>query len=652
MYIYHNSWNNEYRNPFGAAEVSSVCRLAIDVEYTANLSVFLRTWKNGFGESVIEMNSDGFVNDNNLRYSIKIQLPDDGCLIWYSFIIKTPESELFYGNNVDKTGGEGAIYESDPNEFQITVYRKSSVPDWFKKGICYQIFPDRFARDDCWQKRCSTAIADRISRLINASIESQTQFIETDWNKPAYYIKDNDGNVTDWPFYGGSLKGIESKLDYLRSLGVTAIYLNPIFEAVSNHRYDTADYMKIDPILGNEQDFIDLCRAADERGISIILDGVFSHTGADSIYFDKFGNYGGNGAFNNPESKYRYWYTFSDEEKCGYKSWWGVKDLPEVKEDNAFYRQMIVGEEGVLKKWLKAGARGWRLDVADELPDNFIEYIRSSIKEESPDNILIGEVWEDASNKISYDQQRKFLYGKELDSTMNYPLRQIILDYINYTISSGQAARRIMSLKENYPVENFYAALNIIGSHDRERILTMMAGEEDYQSACRKLKIVSTLQYTLPGVPCIYYGDEIGMMGHSDPDNRNAFQWDNVNHDISYHFRMLGLIYDEHPVLKDGDFELLSGNYDGINDDVLAFIRHSEDEKIIILVNRSYNSSFVDLTSLQLPNDNYALELLDSKTLNLNETIELERLSAKIILVLDFPVLLKEIGNGRLIESH
>lgn len=633
MYIYHNSWKNEYREPFGAAEVGSVCHISLDVEYVSSLEVYLRTWKDGFGESVINMNSDGFISDNNLRYSVNLQLPDHGCLIWYYFIIKTSDNTYYYGNNTDKTGGEGMIYDEEPSPYQITVYEKSIAPQWFKDGICYQIFPDRFARDDAWKSRCSDAITARIARLNNGEQGSQTQFIESDWNKSAYYIKDDEGNVTDWPFYGGSLKGIESKLDYLRSLGVSVIYLNPIFEAVSNHRYDTADYMKIDPILGSEQDFIDLCKSAEERGISIVLDGVFSHTGADSKYFDKFGNYGGNGAYNNPDSKYRYWYTFTDEEACGYKAWWGVKDLPEVREDNAFYRQMIVGEDGVLKKWLKAGARGWRLDVADELPDNFIEYIRSSIKEESQDNVLIGEVWEDASNKISYDKQRKFLYGRELDSTMNYPLRQIIFDYINYTISSAQAANRIMSLMENYPSENFFAALNIVGSHDRERILTMMAGEEDYQSACRKLKIASALQYTLPGVPCIYYGDEIGMMGHNDPDNRNPYTWDNRNLDIAYHYRMLGLIYDEHKVLKDGHFELLSGNCSGINDDVLAFARYNADENIIVLVNRSYNSTRVDLRSLGFDSDIYALELLQSKEMKLDEEFDLERLSVKIILI-------------------
>lgn len=635
MNIIHNSWLEEYRQPFGAASVSSVCSISIDIIGSDNADVVLRLWKDDIGESLVEMKKDStYVGDAD-RYSVSMQLPADPCLVWYYFIIKNNDEILYYGNNEAHTGGVGKVYEQEPPAFQITVYKPSVTPSWFKDGICYQIFPDRFNRDHEWNLRTIKSIMARENRILanNNNSEYQRQFIEEDWSKPAYYIKDEEGNVTEWPIYGGSLKGIEEKLDYLKSYGVTSIYLNPIFEAVSNHRYDTADYFKIDAALGTEEDFKDLCKAAEERGISIILDGVFSHTGADSIYFDKYGNYGGEGAYSKTDSKYRYWYTFDENEECGYKAWWGVKDLPEVKEDNLLYRHMITGDDGVIKKWIQAGAKGWRLDVADELPDKFIKLIRSSLKELGDDKLLLGEVWEDASNKISYDQKREFLFGDELDSTMNYPLRTILLDYINYTISSATAADRLMSLKENYPRENYYGALNVIGTHDRRRILNEMAASEVYDSAYRKSKIMSVLQYALPGVPCIYYGDEIAMMGETDPENRNPMDWVNKNLDMSYHYRMLGLIYDEHPVLKNGEMDMLSNKYDCIPDDVLAFIRYDEREQILVLINRSYGATNVDLSSFAIPERSYALELLTSTEMNLSGNLELEALSAKIILI-------------------
>lgn len=633
MKIYHNSWLEEYRNPFGAAVIGSVCKLSVDVYDAPEASVNLIAWRDGYDETLLEMNLDESFVGKCDRYYINLQMPDEPGLIWYGFVVNCGDEVAYYGNNSDRVGGEGEQSDRKPCFYQITVYKPNKAPDWFKNGVCYQIFPDRFNRDNDWEVRTQLAILNRNKR-IEGHEGSQGQFIERDWDRCAYYVKDNEGNVTDWPFYGGSLRGIKNKLDYLKSYGVTSIYLNPIFEAVSNHRYDTADYMKTDPILGSEEDFRILCKAAEERGISIILDGVFSHTGADSVYFDRYGNYGGAGAYSNENSKYRYWYSFDEEETNGYKSWWGVRDLPEVIEDNLLYRNMIVGENGVIKKWIKAGARGWRLDVADELPDSFIQYIRKSLKEEGEDKLLLGEVWEDASNKVSYNARRQFLLGDELDSTMNYPLRQILLDYVNYTISAGQAADRIFSLKENYPRENFYAALNVIGTHDRERILTAMAGSEDYDSACLKVKIMAALQYTLPGVPCIYYGDEAGMMGGSDPENRNAFPWGKENKDIAYTYRMLGLIYDEHPALKDGEIQLLSGQFDEIPDDVLAFIRYDENEQILILINRSYENANINFSSFVFT-EKYALELLESKEMDLSNKIELERLSAKIILIQD-----------------
>ena len=627
MMIRHDSRDIRYRKPFGAVPAGADIRIAIDVsEEQPETRVRLMVWE---GEALspryYDMKADEVSEEGGdvgtVRYNTVITAPDKGALLWYSFEIKTGDGVVYYGSRKQTTGGVGGSYDASPECYQITVYKPSTVPEWYKNGIVYQIFPDRFCRDDGWKERTEAAnerVNSRRSDIVRTAVD--------DWYRPAYYGRDEKGDVTEWPFYGGSFKGIESKLDHLRSLGVTCIYLNPIFEAVSNHRYDTADYMHTDPVLGTDDDFKSLCDSARKRGIRIMLDGVFSHTGCDSIYFEQN----------------RDWYKWDDSEPNGYKSWWGVKDLPEVDEENESYREFITGEDGVISHWLKAGASAWRLDVADELPDSFIEAVRERVKSTDPGNVLIGEVWEDASNKISYGEPRRYLLGDELDGTMNYPLREILLDYINYTISSDEAGMRLESLRENYPAENFYGALNIIGSHDRERILTMMADEEDHESAVSKVKLLSALSYALPGVPCIYYGDEAGLTGKSDPENRSCYPWGRENKDLLYHYRMMGLIYDQHPALAGGGYKMLSIRETGWdNDDVFAFVRIGRDkagtdETILVLANRSYGDTYVDLSQYRDLDGAYALDLLGSEEMPLNEEgslgrVLMKKLSVKII---------------------
>ncbi|MBR2540333.1 MAG: 4-alpha-glucanotransferase [Mogibacterium sp.] len=641
MTIYHDSRDPSCRSPFGAVRTGTQITLTLHTEGLdpQNVRLVLRTGDNSMPRFI---NMTESRNDGRLSYSAVITAPAEGTLLWYYFALEVGDEDLrdtiYYGNNEDGLGGIGQIYHAEPAPYQITVYRESLTPSWYKDAIVYQIFPDRFARDEDWEERCKASVKE-----INSRPGGERRLIQEDWNRKAYYIRDDAGRVTGWPIYGGSLKGIEGKLDYLRSLGVTAIYLNPIFESTSNHHYDTADYMKIDPSLGTEEDFVSLTKTAREYGIRIFLDGVFSHTGADSKYFDRYGNYEpGTGAYANKDSEYRSWYKFDDNEPCGYKSWWGVDDLPEVNEEDPGFRELITGKDGVVSHWMKLGASGWRLDVADELPDSFIRDVTARVRATDPEGLVIGEVWEDASNKISYGERRRYFMGDELDGTMNYPLRQALMDYVNYTISGEYAGEILLSMKENYPSENFYGALNLIGSHDRERIITAMAAEEDYPSAVRKVVMLSTLQYSLPGVPCIYYGDEVGLTGDRDPENRNGYPWGHENLNLGYHYRMLGLIYNEHPVLKDGDFTMLSGKY-GLSDDIFAFTRsggtdNPDNETILVLANRSYGRTSVDLTHAGEIGGGYALELLSSKNLKITDkgfdkVLTMEPLSCMVICI-------------------
>ncbi|MBQ7861565.1 MAG: glycoside hydrolase family 13 protein, partial [Clostridia bacterium] len=380
-------------------------------------------------------------------------------------------------------------------------------------------------------------------------------------------------------------------------LGVTCIYLNPIFESQSNHRYDTSDYSEIDPLLGTEKDFERLCKKAGEYGISIILDGVFSHTGDDSIYFNKYGRYKNLGAFQSKESEYYDWYKFI-EYPNEYHSWWGISILPEIKEESPSFIKFIAGEKGIAQKWLKAGARGWRLDVADELPDVFLDEFRKAVKAENPEALVLGEVWEDASNKFSYGERRRYFGGKQLDSVMNYPFAEAIISFLRSGKVEG-FSDKILAILENYPKCCIDVLMNHIGTHDTMRVITALAGEsceyrdrqwqsehflseKQYQFGVKLLKLASVIQFTLPGVPCIYYGDEAGMEGYKDPFNRKFYPWGNENRELLAHYKNLGRLRKNCQCLKDGEYRTVSEMLG-----CLAYIRKSNMDEIMVIVNRN-----------------------------------------------------------------
>lgn len=617
---YHNSQQCACRNPAGAVSVGQEITFLLTAEGApSDLSCSLHLWHPVTGSREMHMEALA-LSDGAQQFSVSAVASDTPDLCWYYFILWDGERRLYYGNNRQQLGGEGELYSEEPPAFQITVYRPEPVPAWYKDAIVYQIFPDRFARDESWLERQRSA--ER-----KPEWKGPRRVIQQDWNDTPYYTRNAKGEVTRWSFFGGSLAGIRSKLFYLKSMGVGAVYLNPVFEAQSNHRYDTADYRKIDPALGTEGEFRRLADDAQRLGIRLILDGVFNHTGADSIYFNKQGNYPVMGACQGEASPYYRWYKFTVFPDA-YESWWGVADLPDVDENDPSYRDFIYGRpDSVVRKWMKAGASGWRLDVADELPDDFIAGIRKAVKETDPDGLLLGEVWEDASNKVSYGVQRRYFLGDELDSTMNYPVRGLLLDYMLGRCPAEGAVRRLNSLAENYPPENFYGALNLIGSHDRMRVLTMLGDapeglseieKETYKLPADKLslaksrlKILSLLQYTLPGVPCLYYGDEAGVQGFSDPYNRGTYPWGGEDQELLAHYRMLSVLYRQYSVLRDGAY-----HFSWQGEHVLICERYGEnmEETVISVVNRDIFGS-ADAV-IRLPGQTeYVLDLLTSEEL-------------------------------------
>lgn len=567
FYIVHDSHNLYFRSPFGAVCTGSTVSIMLEAEGCRECFLELINF-DGSRETI---SMEKHLKDNTkdiYLYKCEINVGDKLGIINYYFVIKKEWQTIYYGNNYEGLGGIGNIYYNNPKPYQITVHKEMIVPSWYKEGVMYQIFVDRFYNGN----KCGVI-----------SNPKKNSFIYGAWDDEPMYIRDKDGQIIRWDFYGGNLKGVIKKLGYLKSLGISIIYLNPIFESVSSHKYDTGDYKKIDPMYGDESIYKELCEKAEKLGIRVILDGVFSHTGWDSIYFNKFGHYDSIGAYQSKDSPYYDWYRFWNYPN-EYECWWGFKNQPNVEELNHSYMDYIIwNKDSVIAKWLKLGASGWRLDVADELPDEFIEAIRKRMKEIKEDSVLIGEVWEDASNKESYGKRRRYLFGNELDSVMGYPFRDNCISFLLGYLDSRSVIRRFMSLYENYPRENFYSSMNLLGSHDTERILTVLSGNGVGEVKARQLLILAvTFLMTFPGVPVIYYGDEIGLKGRKDPENRKTYPWGKEDKEILSLYKKLIYFRNNYDVFKRGDFKFFE-----THGDVLCFKRELDDSKVIVLINRN-----------------------------------------------------------------
>uniref|UniRef100_UPI00402712BD glycoside hydrolase family 13 protein n=1 Tax=Eubacterium sp. TaxID=142586 RepID=UPI00402712BD len=575
-----DSRKTEYKSAVRAIAVNEKVKLRIIVPRSMGCSgARLAVYKDGEETVFYGMFWAGMCTDNHEYWELHFYATTPG-LYFYHFELDTP-----WGLNYLKNVGSGlGDFNANGTEFQQTVYESEfKTPDFLKGGIIYQIFPDRFYNSGAPK----TGVPE--SRVMRK------------WGDEPFWNESQMNGIWNNDYFGGDLKGIEQKLPYLKSLGVTCIYLNPIFAANSNHRYDTADYERIDPLLGTEDDFKSLCRAADKENIKIILDGVFSHTGCDSKYFNMYSHYNSVGAYNSTESPYYSWYKFTDYPN-GYKSWWGIKLLPEVQEENESYRNYICGENGILRRWLRAGAGGWRLDVADELPDIFLDELRKAVKAEKEDAVIIGEVWEDATTKFAYGERRRYLLGEQLDSVMNYPFAAAILDFVKG--GSAQAFEDgVMSIVENYPPQVLNVLMNHIGTHDTERALTRLAGpdaagkdrnwqhennklsESDYLRGVSMLKTASLLQFTLPGVPSIYYGDEIGMQGMKDPFNRACFTWNDMNEELYKWYKRLGEIRRGCKAFVNGEIKIIHAHAGAV-----AYLRTCSENSVLTAVNISPNA--------------------------------------------------------------
>lgn len=437
-------------------------------------------------------------------------------------------------------------------------------------------------------------------------------------------------------------------------MGINVIYFNPIFKSSSNHRYDTGDYTQVDTMLGSDKDLSELISNGKKLGIDIILDGVFNHTGSDSKYFNKYGNYEEVGAYQSKDSKYFTWYKF-EEFPDSYESWWGIDTLPNVNEYNMDFKNYIFGaEDSVFEKWMKLGIKGWRLDVVDELPDDFLEGLYAKVKEIDKEAVVIGEVWEDASNKRSYGNMRKYVQGRQLDSIMNYPLRKLIIDFLAYgyfeeganhrSIDAYELSQKLLNLYNNYPKPIFYSLMNFLSTHDTNRIMTIFSESpidqtlskkdqsnyipsvDQFELAIKRMKIAWAFIITMPGVPCIYYGDEIGMFGYRDPFNRGTYPWGNVNKELLDFFTKMNKFRKEIIPLSMGDFDVIYAK-----NDVIGIQRKYKNEVIVFLMNRNKTNA----SSVIIESRHKFIDIESEEVISLNNkneiNIDITALSYKIL---------------------
>jgi len=576
MRILYDSKQPQFKTPFGTLTPGENCILNIHIPTTVQTKAV---------ECIIQQENGTIAQTVSMEYAKKhgayeifrgsFSIENCGLYFYYFRIItRTGSFRLFkYGDDTNMEAGALWQVSCVPSDFE--------TPDWAKGAVIYQLFPDRFRKAG----RCD----------LTGKLEPYT--VHSDWNEEVSWQPTPEGLVLNNDFYGGNFKGITEKMDYIASLGVNILYLNPISKSFSSHRYDTGDYKTPDPMLGTESEFTALCDAAHQRGIRVILDGVYSHTGSNSLYFNKDRTFPGAGAYTSQDSPYYNWYNFQSWPNH-YTSWWNFDTLPTVNKMHPdFVKYIITDADSVVAHWLKAGCDGFRLDVADELPSEFLTLLKRRIREVKPDALLIGEVWEDASNKIAYGRRCRYFADAQLDSAMNYPLRTAILNFLRDRDGGQELRNTVMSIVENYPPQVLLCNMNLLGTHDTPRILTALVDEFQGSRAEQskrflspaqrslaedRLLMASFLQYMLPGAPSLYYGDEAGMEGHKDPFNRRTYPWGRENPELLAHFRRLGQLRNAQPALRLGDIQFFQAG-----DSRLGFSRSHDGKTFRIYVNKS-----------------------------------------------------------------
>jgi glycosidase len=626
----HDSRSDMYRTPFGAvpAETRVIVRLRAAAGDLTEATI--RVW-----DQVDELQAllpmelvatDPTHGEHGYDYwQITLHTTAKPTILWYRFIVRDGTATAYLeddspddGGAVAEAsdGGAGRVYETSIDaSWQIDVYDPEfTTPDWARGAVAYQIFPDRFFDGDPANNPSPTAEQgiDGANLYRYGDVYGNPVLVKHWDERPEGYCRAYQGvTCTEGPlgrdFFGGDLAGVTAKLDDLKDLGVTVIYLNPIFAAPSNHRYDTSSYAFVDPDLGTQADFDTLVSEADARGMRVLLDGVFNHVSSDSPWFDRNRRFAEDGACETPDSVYRAWFTFrapnpNEPSPCAptepggddtyYVGWFGFDTIPEVLEQAPVY-DLFTATDGVVGRWIAAGTAGWRLDVMDNLSHKFMRLIREATKVADPDALVLGEKWDDASI---------YLLGDQADSTMNYRFRRAVIGLINGDtadldgaiagLTPTQFRERMLGVMEDYPEPAWETLLNLVDSHDTTRILwTLAPGRDDpaekespeaLAEAKAKVRLVAAIQLTWPGMASIYYGTEAGLTGHDDPDDRRPYPWDAIDTELRDWYRTLGTLRADHEALRTGDLQFLAADDEA---GTLAYLRATPEEAAITILN-------------------------------------------------------------------
>ena len=655
-HIYYDSKDAVYKSVYGALATGekAVFSLATGTDAEEVLLIF-----KGREKKNLAMAKSGATADGVQMWSAEVSFDTIGEYTYY-FAVSNGSSISIYADD-DGYYGTGTVTDlTSIKPYDLVVYKSGyKTPDWMKNAVIYQIFPDRFFDGDESNNKDQVSARGEVDYeyitdwyTLPENPEQEDLLTEEEYKATGAHYGDRNWSNE---IYGGDLKGITERIDYLKALGVNVIYLNPVFASISSHRYDTSDYMMIDPILGDLGDFTELAKVAEENNMHIILDGVFNHVSDDSIYFDRYYKYLEKGT--DIIGAYPYWafvYDYMTEKSAGleaaeaaakeyftkeygikdysytewfdvfttylsdgtepvkdniglragkpvygYDGWWGYDSMPIIKATNGseyqtgnWAEEIIYNEEGtsVTQYWLSEGSDGWRLDVANEVSDETWQRFRDSVKALDSEAVIIGEIWDDAT---------EYLLGDMYDSVMNYVFRNAVTSFAKGG-SAKDALNTLEKIRERYPKEAFYAMMNLVSSHDTTRLLSYLDGIDDDRNqkdidsafptyaktsdlAKKRQYLVALLQFTYAGAPTIYYGDEIGMVGADDPDDRRAFEWGKGNEALVTWYATLANIRANYSALRTGSLEV----FDAGNDNVMAFVRKDDSDELVVLANNS-----------------------------------------------------------------
>jgi glycosidase len=602
--LLHDSFDTKYRIPFGAVPAGSKVTLRLRVNGAKPRSVAVHLEKR-----FVTMRRRG------TTWSATVAMPRAPSIVHYDFRVRIGRRTLWYGDNGDTDevrGGTGVTTAQEQVAYTITAYDPSfRTPSWEQGALVYSIFPDRFRNGDPSNDYCRPGSTTGCPVFYGATPARA----HATWNEavdtPPPFNRD---------FFGGDLRGIQDELPYLQSLGVEAIWLNPIFKARSNHRYDTDDYMHVDPALGGDAAFESLAIAAHDRGIRLILDGVFNHASSDSIYFDRYHRYPTDGACESTSSPYRGWFKISGGTPCSsgdYTSFAGTDTLPVFEHDNGGVKDFLFrGNDAVAKHWLRLGASGWRLDAAQEIDHSWWREFRGALKAEFEDDPLIGEVTATATDAGDY------LLGNELDGVMNYRFRAAALRFAaaqalsdsngadGVPLTPSKLDHSLKAMWEEYPRQALASSFDLIDSHDTQRALNTLAQSGSFAEARQRLRLAALLQYMWVGAPMVLYGDEVAVNAPGgDPFTRAPYPWTDESGNVGVYgppdgqtldnYKVYAKIRQRFPVVRSGGFTTLyTGDTTRASDDngVYAFLRAGgADQPIAVVLNRGTTTASVKI---------------------------------------------------------